>query len=190
MTADEEFSAMFERHYADIERFLYRRAPDLSVADLAAEVFLVAWRRWEPMPDSRRLPWLYVVARNVLSNEVRGRQRYRRLTDRVAAYSPPPVEADHADEVSERQTVAAAFDQLGEADREVLRLVAWERLSSAEAARVLGCSTAAFTMRLARARWRLRAALARTADTAPPHAPAPPPPAAIPTMTPTSGEIR
>ncbi|WP_238323982.1 sigma factor-like helix-turn-helix DNA-binding protein [Salinispora pacifica] len=41
----------------------------------------------------------------------------------------------------------------------MLRLVAWERLTAAEAAVVLGCSRATFTMRLMRARRRLRAQL-------------------------------
>ena len=159
VTTEAEFSAVFERHYRDVERYLHRRAPDVSVHDLAAEVFLVAWRRWERMPPDKTLPWLYAVAGNVLANEIRGRQRHRRLTDRVAALSPPLVEADHAEEISERAAVAAAFDRLGEPDREVLRLVVWERLKMADAARVLGCSTPAFAMRLARARRRLRAAL-------------------------------
>lgn len=163
MTAEDEFSEVFERHYGDVERFLHRRAPDLSVPDLTAEVFLVAWRRWDQVPPGRALPWLYAVARNVLANEVRGTRRYRRLADRVAAHSDPAVEADHAEEISERAAVAAAFDRLGEADREVLRLVVWERLGRAEAATVLGCSTTAFAMRLARARRRLRAELAAAA---------------------------
>lgn len=160
MTPDEEFSAVYARHCRDVERYLYRRAPDVAVADLAAEVFLVAWRRWDRVPRDRPLPWLYATAAHVLANEVRGRRRHRRLTEWVAQHSGPPVAADHADEVSERAATAAAFDQLGEPDREVLRLVAWERLSLTDAAKVLGCSTPAFTMRLARARRRLRAALA------------------------------
>lgn len=159
VTAEEEFSVVFERHYRDVERYLYRRAPDVSVHDLAAEVFLVAWRRWERMPPDKTLPWLYAVAGNVLANEIRSRQRHRRLTDRVATFSPPPVAADHAEEVSERAAVAAAFDRLSEPDREVLRLIVWEQLKMADAARVLGCSTPAFAMRLARARRRLRATL-------------------------------
>jgi RNA polymerase sigma factor (sigma-70 family) len=162
VTAEAEFSAVFQRHHRDVERFLARRAPDLPVADLAAEVFLIAWRRWDRLPVDRALPWLYAVARNVLANELRGELRHRRLVDRVAALSPPQVEADHAEAISDRAVVAGAFDQLGEADREVLRLVVWERLSMSDAAHVLGCGTAAFAMRLARARRRLRAALART----------------------------
>ena len=160
MAADDDFSVVFERHYRDVELFLLRRAPDVQVSDLVAEVFLVAWRRWDAAPQERVLPWLYGVARHVMANEIRGRRRYRRLTERVAAHSALPIEADHAEEISDRAAVAAAFDRLGEADREVLRLVVWERLRGSECAQVLGCSTAAFAWRLARARRRLRAALA------------------------------
>ncbi|GAA3264932.1 hypothetical protein GCM10020218_000100 [Dactylosporangium vinaceum] len=79
MTAEDEFSAVFARHYRDVERYLYRRAPDAPVTDLVAEVFLVAWRRWEELPAGRELPWLYAAAGHVLANELRGRQRHRRL---------------------------------------------------------------------------------------------------------------
>jgi DNA-directed RNA polymerase specialized sigma24 family protein len=44
-------------------------------------------------------------------------------------------------------------------DREVLALVAWEGLDARRAAAVLGCNVGAFTMRLTRARRRLRAVL-------------------------------
>lgn len=166
MSAEARFSALFERHYRDVERYLRRRAPEPMVADLAAEVFLVAWRRWKIVPQERPLPWLYTTARNVLANEVRGQIRGRRLAERVAARAESPVGEDHAEQVSSRLAVAAAFDRLAEADREVLRLVAWERLDRSDAAKVLGCGTAAFAMRLARARRRLRAALTEPAEPA------------------------
>ncbi|GAA2709006.1 RNA polymerase sigma factor [Micromonospora olivasterospora] len=95
----------------------------------------------------------------VLANEARGRRRWRELTLRVAAEPDQSVAADHADEVISQRDVAVAFDQVLEADREVLRLVAWERLTVAEAAVVLGCSRATFAMRLMRARRRLRTRL-------------------------------
>jgi RNA polymerase sigma factor (sigma-70 family) len=181
VTADDDFSAVFERHYRDVELFLLRRAPDVQVSDLVAEVFLVAWRRWDTAPRERVLPWLYGVARHVLANEIRGRRRHRRLTERVAAHSVMPIEADHADEISDRVAVAAAFDRLSEADREVLRLVAWERLRGPECARVLGCSAAAFAWRLARARRRFRAALTQEST---PNGPTEPEPAPAPSATP------
>jgi hypothetical protein len=42
-----------------------------------------------------------------------------------------------------------------ERDQEVLRLAAWEQVTMAEGAAVLGCSASAFRMRLHRARARL-----------------------------------
>jgi RNA polymerase sigma factor (sigma-70 family) len=178
MTPDEQFAVVFRRHYSDVERYLWRRVPDLPVADLTAEVMLTAWRRWADVPKARPLPWLYGVARNVAANAVRQRGRGRRLAERLAAYREPVVAADHADGIAEQALVAAAFDRLGEADREILRLVEWEQLSLADVGRVLGCSVPAATMRLSRARGRLRAAL--TADAPRAHRPAAPTPVPAP----------
>jgi RNA polymerase sigma-70 factor (ECF subfamily) len=55
--------------------------------------------------------------------------------------------------------LAAAFAQLSEGDREVLRLVAWEGLTLREAAVVLGCSAVACRVRFFRAKGRLAALL-------------------------------
>jgi RNA polymerase sigma-70 factor (ECF subfamily) len=52
-----------------------------------------------------------------------------------------------------------AFSGLGERDREVLRLVAWEQLSLREAATVLGCTPVACRVRFHRAKRRLKARL-------------------------------
>ncbi|MGA2013433.1 MAG: sigma-70 region 4 domain-containing protein [Solirubrobacteraceae bacterium] len=52
-----------------------------------------------------------------------------------------------------------ALARLPERDREVLLLVAWEGLSTQQAATVLDCSPRTFSMRLHRARRRLSAAL-------------------------------
>jgi RNA polymerase sigma-70 factor (ECF subfamily) len=44
---------------------------------------------------------------------------------------------------------------LSEPEREVLRLIAWDGLSTGDAARVYGCSAGAFRVRLHRARRKL-----------------------------------
>jgi len=51
--------------------------------------------------------------------------------------------------------VLAALDRLRDADREILRLAAWEELSHREIAQVVGCSDASVAVRLHRARNRL-----------------------------------
>jgi RNA polymerase sigma-70 factor, ECF subfamily len=67
---------------------------------------------------------------------------------------------DVADGVTEKAAMLAALAQLGDDDRELLTLVAWHGLRPAEAARVVGCSTAAYAVRLHRARKRLQQLLA------------------------------
>jgi RNA polymerase sigma-70 factor (ECF subfamily) len=73
--------------------------------------------------------------------------------------------ADVADGVAERAAVLTALAQLSDGDRELLTLVAWHGLAPAHAARVLGCSTATYYVRLHRARRHLKDAM--TAATEP-----------------------
>jgi predicted DNA-binding protein (UPF0251 family) len=98
-------------------------------------------------PDA--LPWLYGVARKILANERRKRARVSPSEVRLFA-EPEPV----GDGV-----LAAAFNRLSEMDREVLRLVAWDGLSLADAATVLGCSGVSCRVRYHRAKSRLASRL-------------------------------
>ncbi|MEU8237044.1 sigma-70 family RNA polymerase sigma factor [Actinoplanes missouriensis] len=159
MTTDEErFTVLYEHHYADVERYVVRRAADVVARDVVADVFLVIWRRIGEVPEPA-LPWIYGVARRVLANELRGAQRRRQLEQKVAGHVDDEL-ADHADDVASRAALAAAFDRLPETDRETLRLIAWEQLSPRDAATAAQCSFATFAMRLHRARRRLRREMA------------------------------
>ena len=71
---------------------------------------------------------------------------------------------DPSDLVSDRDAWVRALGTLSESDRETLMLVAWEGLDNTDAASALGCSAAAFRVRLHRARSRLEAAVAGTQD--------------------------
>lgn len=72
--------------------YLLRRADRETAIDVAAETFLVAWRRIDDIPegDQARL-WLYGVARRVLANQRRSRGRFRSMTERVAGAGADPV---------------------------------------------------------------------------------------------------
>jgi RNA polymerase sigma-70 factor (ECF subfamily) len=59
-----------------------------------------------------------------------------------------------------RDAFSSAFRCLREDEREVLRLIAWDGLNTREAGSALGCSAAAFRVRLYRARRRLAKHLA------------------------------
>ena len=154
--ARERFEALFERYHADVAAYVRRRASEAEVEDVVGETFLVAWRSLDRVHGDP-LPWLYGVARRVLANDVRGTRRRSVLTARLAqerARQEPVVSA----EVSE--PLRTALLTLGEREREALLLIAWEGLKPAQAAAVVGCSSATFRARLHRARRHL----ARTLD--------------------------
>ena len=76
--------------------------------------------------------------------------------------APDPTTGDPAERLNGDRGLARAFARLSENDREAIRLVAWEGLSNADAARAAGCSGPAFAVRLSRARGRLSRALDET----------------------------
>jgi RNA polymerase sigma-70 factor (ECF subfamily) len=168
----EEFRAIYARHYDAVLRYAWRRVGADDAPDVTAEVFTVVWRRAEAIPARNVLPWLYGVARKVVANHLRGAGRVERLADHPG--DPSVAARDVADQVAARHLVHRAWLSLGEGDRELLALIGWEGLRVREAARVLGCSTATCSVRLHRARARLRQAMSRedAAETAtPPHQP-------------------
>jgi RNA polymerase sigma-70 factor (ECF subfamily) len=117
-----------------------------------------------PADDAIR-PWLFGVARNQLRSGWRRRKRSAALTERISREllaSPQPTAAvDEVDPI-ETKRLLEAMGALREADREIIRLVAWEELSHREIATVLGCTENAVAIRLHRARSRLSKALDRS----------------------------
>jgi RNA polymerase sigma-70 factor (ECF subfamily) len=152
------FVGLYERTYTSVLRYARRRVDEDLARDVAAETFLVAWRRRDGIP-AEPLPWLYGVARGVLANESRRTRRQGRTTRRIAA-SSPKVSPDQSARVGEAELVAAALATLSDRDREVISLVAWDGLEPHAAAQVVGCSPGTFAVRLHRARRRLQLALA------------------------------
>jgi RNA polymerase sigma factor (sigma-70 family) len=151
------FTSLYAAYYPAIVRYGVRRLANLdAAAELAQEVFVVAWRRRRHVPD-RALPWLYGVARRVLANEWRARRS--RPTEVPLGPSELVGQAGPPDAVAAVADVRAALAGLSEGDQEILRLVGWEQLTVAEAAVVLDCGRATAAVRLHRARRRLRAAL-------------------------------
>jgi RNA polymerase sigma-70 factor (ECF subfamily) len=134
---------------------MWRRDASLC-DDVVAETFLVAWRRLEHVPHDAR-PWLIGVARNVRLNLLRSARRQHALSNRLieTASSPEQSATSH-----ETDAVKAALSMLPEADREVLLLSVWDDLGRGAIAQVLGCSKPNVSVRLHRARRRLRATLA------------------------------
>lgn len=177
MVRDERwFEEIYRRHRSDVLAFCTRRAGAVDAGDLANQVFTVAWRRRADVPEDRELPWLYGVARRVVGHHWRSRGRARRLAERAVIAEPRPPTTSDEERFIERQIVRDALSRLRPADREVLMLEAWEGLTHAEIADVLGASVAAVDKRASRAKARLgaqyRALESRIAiDQAPARAP-------------------
>ncbi len=160
MNGDEErFRELHTATYADLVRFAERRVPPAEAEDVVAAVFLVAWRRFADVPADAR-PWLFAVARKTIANQNRSLRRRGAVDLRMV--EDIPAEPDAA---GDRIDLVRAWWTLDPADREVLALVAFDGLTGDQAATVLGCRRSAFSMRLARARRRLRSALGPTGET-------------------------
>ena len=148
------FDELFENSYSELRRFVVRRVENRETAeDVLSETFAIAWRRRDVTPDPP-LPWLFGICRNVIANHRRSSRRRLRLIRRLGS-SSPDLGRDPADLLAERGELGRAFGELGAAQQEVLKLAAWEGLAANEAAAVLGCSPAAFRVRLHRARTEL-----------------------------------
>jgi RNA polymerase sigma-70 factor (ECF subfamily) len=159
---ERQFRLLYERNYAPISAYVRRRVrrADGSDADIVAEVFVVAWRRFLDVPEqTKELPWLYGVARNLVASHFRNVRRLTVLTDRLVLEEG--VAADSSTGSSELEIrVRRAVDQLSDLDREIFRLIHWEELSHEEVGLSVGISAKAVERRVARARTKVRDYLA------------------------------
>jgi RNA polymerase sigma-70 factor (ECF subfamily) len=153
------FRALFDAHYHRILGYGLRRTDAEDASDLAAEVFATAWRRLDAVPaGDEALLWLYGVARRTLLNQHRSQRRRERLAATLQLQPQPSTEQP------DPGPTALAFSRLGDDDRELLALVAWEELDAQAIAALLGCSANAVRIRLHRARRRLASELASTTN--------------------------
>jgi RNA polymerase sigma-70 factor (ECF subfamily) len=130
---------------------------------LLSEVFIAALAgrtRVVAHDSGSALPWLYGIAMNVL------RRHFRQAAAQWAAAEDQGVDWDavdaRLDAEAKRGQLRSALNVLSQRDRELLLLVAWEGLTPAEAAEVLGIGKVAARSRLHRARRRALQALDRS----------------------------
>ncbi|WP_045748011.1 MULTISPECIES: sigma-70 family RNA polymerase sigma factor [Actinoplanes] len=166
MTSDDR-RARFERLapavIEAVRRYLARRTDPATADDVLSETLLVCWRRMAEMPPEH-VPWAYGVARHCLANAERGQRRHLRLVARIGLLDPPPAAVDPP--AFEDDELSTAMARLRLADAEILRLWAWEDLAPAAIATVLGITANAASIRLHRAKQRLRDELRKTGGAA------------------------
>jgi RNA polymerase sigma factor (sigma-70 family) len=154
----DRFREVFDRLYPAVWSYCRRRLAPAEVDDAVAEVFATAWKRWVEVPgDPATLPWLYRAASYTVAHAVRGRYRRDRLHQRLSVVTRAGAIEDVADIALDDDvaTVVAAVNQLSDADRELVRLLAWEQLGYDEIAVVLDCTSNAVAIRVHRMRKRL-----------------------------------
>jgi RNA polymerase sigma factor (sigma-70 family) len=144
----------FRAYGGRVLAYLLHRTDRDTAQDVLQEVFVIAYRKAETVPEPP-LGWLFGTARRVLANTTRGTRRREQLQVRIAENATSAAPDDDA----ATRVVTDTLAGMSSADREVLTLSAWYELSGDEAAQALGCSRSAYNVRLHRARRRFADAL-------------------------------
>jgi RNA polymerase sigma factor (sigma-70 family) len=146
------FADVAREHLDDVYRYLVFLTADPTLAeDLTGETFEKAfrsWKRFDPRRGSERT-WLCQVARSRALDHFRSESRRRRREDRLASEVVEAVDPQLGDGISPELQSALRSLSAGEREVVVLRIVL--ELDALAAARVLGISRSACSMRLARA---------------------------------------
>ncbi|MCY1244119.1 RNA polymerase sigma factor, sigma-70 family [compost metagenome] len=127
--------------------------------EIAADVFRVVWQKWGDQPRAD-IAWLVTVARNMIGNAYRSRDRQRALQEKLRATAVLSF-----GDGSEYLAVHDAMAGLREKDRDILQLAYWDGLGTPEIADVLQCSESAAKVRLHRARAAFRKQMPAGAET-------------------------
>lgn len=154
------FIAIHKDGHPAVFRFVRRRVESPEVAEeIAADVFRVAWQKWgdEPRTD---IAWLLTVARNLIGNAYRSRERQQALQEKLRAAAVRSF-GDGSDNLAVHDAMAG----LREKDRDILQLAYWDGLGMAEIAGVLQCSESTAKVRLHRARAAFRKQMPASAET-------------------------
>ncbi|SDI46235.1 RNA polymerase sigma-70 factor, ECF subfamily [Sinosporangium album] len=162
----DRFAVLYDRYFPEIYQYVAGRLGTQVADDLAAETFLVAFRKQESFNGARGQvrTWLYGIATNLVAQHRRSEAR------RLQALQRTPVErvtdSGHEDLVAQRLVavgargqLASALEVLSEADRDVLLLTALAGLGYEEIAQALDIPPGTVGSRLNRARRKLRGAL-------------------------------
>jgi RNA polymerase sigma-70 factor (ECF subfamily) len=152
-----DFEQFYRATYPRVLAYARSVASREDADDAVAEAYAIAWRRQREIPRHAELGWVIGVTRRVLANARRGHRRAGAL-HALLDLQPKALGPDPADRIEDSE-LREALLVMSPLDRQAIVLTAWFDLSSADAAEALGITPAAFRMRAARARRRLRQAL-------------------------------
>jgi RNA polymerase sigma-70 factor (ECF subfamily) len=153
---EDRFARLVHEHTPAVGNYLRRRLYPLATSDLddlVEETMIVVWRRLDSVPEDAELPWMLGVARNVLRNARRSKNRRSNFE---ATLSPPQNEASAEDSVIADTSVRDALAGLDDDEREIVLLNAWDGLDTHALSVYYSISTNAAAVRLSRAQSRFR----------------------------------
>ena len=157
------FSAVAEDCLDEVYRYLLMLTSNPSLADdLTGATFEKAFKQWRRYDPRRAAPvtWLCSIARTTALDHFRADARRRRREERFALEQP---EAEELSLAGLSPELEAAMVELTAAEREVVALRIVLDFDAESAARVLGVSRTACSMRLARALTKLEERMAADA---------------------------
>jgi RNA polymerase sigma factor (sigma-70 family) len=160
------FEAAYERHFDGVYRFCLSRAGNPTVAqEITQKVFTEAWKRWGDISTPARpiAPWLFTVARHMLSGQQRDRRRKEDLVRTLGEVQPGYAD-DPCDELVRTHTARALIGSLRSlppGQRQVVGLCLIDECSYEAAAAALHIPVGTVRSRLSRARMHLALAVRR-----------------------------
>ncbi len=161
-----DFEATYERHFNGVYRFCLSRAGNPAVAqEITQKVFAEAWKRWDDIasPSLPIAPWLFSVARHMLSGQQRDRRRKEELVRTLGEVQPHYAD-DPCEELARTHTARAlvgSLRSLSPAQRQVVGLCLIDECSYEAAAAALRIPVGTVRSRLSRARMNLALAVRR-----------------------------
>jgi RNA polymerase sigma-70 factor (ECF subfamily) len=161
---DRDFEEVYRTNVRPVLRYALSRTDPDQAREVVERTFVVVWRRFKDVP-SEPLPWLIGVARKQLSELRRSEGRRVALGLRLAAHTSTAdshATSNGADRLILQDDLKAALRDLRADDQEVLMLVAWQGFGIEQLSEAMGCSKAAASVRLHRARRRFARLLSRS----------------------------
>jgi len=156
------FTEMYREHYSAVRKYASWRCDSADLDDVVADVFLVAWRRFDEVDLSWARAWLFGVVKNVLKDHRRLRSNAARFLDHLIALRPAQYTSlDTGDlSVEDVDLLRSALSKVSEDDQEVLVLSSWYEMTAEEIAMALSITKSHVGVRLHRARTRFRTVMA------------------------------
>ena len=164
----EAWEALYRRAYPGLIAYASRRLDAERASDAVAETMaraVAGISRFEWRVGGSFDAWIYGILRHVVIDAHRARSRESGRREAVDASRAGPL--DQVLEGEEARAVRAAYERLGDEDREVLELRVVAGLSAEEVGTVLGKRAGAVRMAQSRALERLRRELERAHPSGP-----------------------